>query len=212
MFKNLMLKDFMDKLSSNEPVPGGGGASALSAASACALCSMVFNLTIGKKIYNEYDNNIKKTIKDALTKAENKCKLFMELMDKDAEAFSYFMAIFRLPKTTEKEIKLRNEKIQEGYKDALKVPLKIARECNQIYELIDIACDFGNKNLISDAGVAAENLKCAVNSSIINVKVNIVNIKDVVYKNDIESECDNISNYSSEYYKKIIAKVNEHLK
>lgn len=41
--------DFIERLSTKEPVPGGGGAGALMGATAAALCSMVANLTSGKK-------------------------------------------------------------------------------------------------------------------------------------------------------------------
>ena len=43
--------EFLDVLSSKEPVPGGGGASATVGAFAGALGMMVANLTIGKKKY-----------------------------------------------------------------------------------------------------------------------------------------------------------------
>ena len=46
---------FLSELSSNAPVPGGGGASAAVGAFAAALGMMVTNLTIGKKKYADYE-------------------------------------------------------------------------------------------------------------------------------------------------------------
>ena len=43
--------EFLEVLSSAEPVPGGGGASAAVGAFASALGMMVANLTVGKKKY-----------------------------------------------------------------------------------------------------------------------------------------------------------------
>ena len=43
------LTEFIKELSSKKPIPGGGGASALIGAIGIALCSMVANLTSGKK-------------------------------------------------------------------------------------------------------------------------------------------------------------------
>ena len=48
------MKEFLEALASKEPTPGGGGASALVAAVSCSLCSMVANLTTGKKKYAQY--------------------------------------------------------------------------------------------------------------------------------------------------------------
>lgn len=45
----LTINDFLNKTASNEPVPGGGSISALCAAIATALGTMVTNLTIGRK-------------------------------------------------------------------------------------------------------------------------------------------------------------------
>lgn len=45
------MNTFLSQLSSKEPVPGGGGASALGGAMGAALAGMVANLTVGKKKY-----------------------------------------------------------------------------------------------------------------------------------------------------------------
>ena len=47
--ENKTLKEFTESVSSKEPVPGGGGVSALVGSLASALGEMVTNLTIGKK-------------------------------------------------------------------------------------------------------------------------------------------------------------------
>ena len=45
----LSCEEFLEKLASKEPVPGGGGAAALGGAISAALASMVANLTLGKE-------------------------------------------------------------------------------------------------------------------------------------------------------------------
>ena len=49
-------------LSSNSPVPGGGGAASLSASLGCALGSMTANLTLGKEKFKLYEEDIKPII------------------------------------------------------------------------------------------------------------------------------------------------------
>ena len=54
------MNNFLNELASSAPVPGGGGASALVGAVSCALCSMVANLTTGKKKMSAEINRGKK--------------------------------------------------------------------------------------------------------------------------------------------------------
>ena len=78
------MKDFLDALSSKEPTPGGGGASALVAAVSCSLCSMVSNLTTGKKKYAQYQEKIDEYL--VLLKEKN--ELLQADIEKDAKAFA----------------------------------------------------------------------------------------------------------------------------
>lgn len=48
-FMKLNCDEFLERLASKEPVPGGGGAAALGGAIGAALTSMVANLTVGKE-------------------------------------------------------------------------------------------------------------------------------------------------------------------
>jgi len=100
------MKDFLDKLASDSPTPGGGSASAASGAIGAALLSMVYSIS-RKKIINSLNNlKKKKSIepKDLLreqetqnilvekfSKAEDEVKRVMNklllLVDEDAKAY-----------------------------------------------------------------------------------------------------------------------------
>ena len=56
----LSCEEFLEKLASKEPVPGGGGAAALGGAISAALASMVANLTLGKEkfFHKDYDETL----------------------------------------------------------------------------------------------------------------------------------------------------------
>ncbi len=51
MLADLTVKDFLDKVAGNDPVPGGGSIAALGGALASSLSTMVARLTVGKKGY-----------------------------------------------------------------------------------------------------------------------------------------------------------------
>ncbi|MFR3392370.1 MAG: cyclodeaminase/cyclohydrolase family protein [[Clostridium] scindens] len=74
--------EFLEVLSSAEPVPGGGGASAAVGAFASALGMMVANLTVGKKKYADVEEEIQ-SVRSQLKVLQDK---LIDLTDKDAEA------------------------------------------------------------------------------------------------------------------------------
>lgn len=192
MLRELTIDSFTKELSSNSPAPGGGSVAALSASLAASLNSMVFNLTIGKKAYNEYDEDIKKAINKSLEASEALRENFLKTMEEDTEVFMKVMAAFKLPKDTEEEKATRKEKIEEAYKLALDVPFNLSKMSYELYEHIAIAVKYGNVNAISDAGVAALLLQTAIESAVLNVKINLSSIKDEEIKNNIKSQCENL--------------------
>lgn len=212
MNNNISIGEYIDDLASNKPTPGGGSAAALAGAMSSALTSMVFNLTVDKKIYEGYSSEIKSKIDNALKSCQKYNELFIEYMRKDEEAFLNFMKAFKLPKSTEEEKALRDKELANGYITALCVPLSLAEEGIKLFENINVAAEYGNNNLISDAGVAAILLYASIESSIINVKINLVGIKDKEYKENVENRCNDILKEAEDYKSKILKIVNSKIK
>ena len=77
------MKEFMNALASKEPTPGGGGAAAMIGSVAAALGSMVANLTIGKKKYEQYQEDMDRI----LIFLEEAIWDINSYIEKDAEAY-----------------------------------------------------------------------------------------------------------------------------
>ncbi|MFD3156180.1 cyclodeaminase/cyclohydrolase family protein [Haloimpatiens sp. FM7330] len=204
----MKINEFVEELSSKSPAPGGGSVAALCASLSSALGSMVFNLTVGKKMFNEYDENTKQLVQVSLDKAIHDKDEFLRLMNEDTKCFLELMKAFKLPKENDEDKKIRSEKIQKGYKKALQVPLEVAEKGFNIYEYLMVACEYGNKNAISDAGVAALLVQTAIESAILNVKINLSTIKDKEYKKNISNKCKQLTNEGLEKKNKILKVVN----
>ncbi len=187
MFKNLPLNEFLEDLSSNSPAPGGGSVAALSSALSAALGSMVANLTIGKKSYKELSEENQGKVDEALKKCMAYKEDYLSYMEEDAESFLKVMDVFKLPKDTEEEKATRSKALQEGYKAALEVPKKICEETLKIYPILDELAQYGNKNAISDVGVAVIMAHASIESALLNVIINLGSIKDEEYVNNINS-------------------------
>lgn len=167
-FIDLSGKEFIEVLSSNAPVPGGGGAAAYVGAVGVALGNMVGSLTLGKKKYADVEADIR-NLKE---KADILQKQLLLLVDEDAKVFEPLSKAYRLPKDTENEKAVRAEVLEMALKEACSVPLKIMERCCEAIELIKEFAEKGSSLAISDAGCAAACLRAALQSASLNVYIN----------------------------------------
>ena len=175
---------FLDETFSKEPVPGGGGVAALVGGLGTALAGMVCNLTIGKKKYAEYENDLQEILK----KAEFLKAKFSLLIDLDAENFYPLSQCYSLPRNTEEEKAIREEKIQEGLKKAVLAPIEMVKISYDAIKLMDELSEKGSKMVLSDVGCGVLCLKASLQAAWLNVLVNLKSIKDKEFTNEIEDE------------------------
>lgn len=153
---------------------------------------MVGNLTIGKKVYDELSPEVQESMKRNFKELEKSIENLNKIIDEDSKAFDGVMEAFKLPKGTEEEKKVRSNAIQEGYKKALEVPLRCARECHRVLELQGVFADYGNVNAITDVGVGTLLAYAGLEGSLFNVIINLKSIKDEEYKKDIENKVNSL--------------------
>lgn len=195
--------EFVDVLASKSAVPGGGGAAALVGAVGMALGSMVCNLTIGKKKYAEYEESVK----EILNKAGKIEKDLLEMIDKDAECFLPLSKAYGLPKSTEEELRIKEETMEKALKVACEVPINIVRVCFEAIKLHEDLVDKGSKLAISDVGVGVQCLRAAILSGQLNVVININSIKDEEYVNKVKNEVDELVKEGVRICDEVYAKV-----
>jgi formiminotetrahydrofolate cyclodeaminase len=174
MLTTKSVQEFLDELASSSPAPGGGSVAALAAALGTGLTAMVCRLTIGKKKYVDVQSEMERI----LTEAEELRARATQLVDEDTEAFQGVMAAFGLPKETPEQQERRTLAIQQATKRATIVPLKVMQVCEAGIELARRVAEKGNKNSISDAGVAALMLHAACTGAAMNVRINLGGIRD----------------------------------
>jgi len=173
MIVNEGMKKFLEEVASSSPTPGGGSIAAMAGAIASSLGEMVCNLTIGKKKYADVEEEMKELAK----KCGEKREIFLQLVEEDALAFDKVMDAFR-----------KKEGIEEALKIAAETPLKTAEECISLLRLLVDIAEKGNKNSISDAGVAALMAQAAFHSAMMNVRINIKDMEDVDYRAEMEKK------------------------
>lgn len=161
-------QDFINELASKAPTPGGGGASAYCGALATALASMVGNLTVGKKTYAAVEDEAK----EALIQLEEQRNKFVELIDKDAQAFEPLSRAYRLPRATSEELAHKNKVMQQALVGATEVPLEIMEICAQVITTSKFLAHNGSRLALSDVGVAVLFAKAALKGASLNVYAN----------------------------------------
>ncbi|PIU25411.1 MAG: methenyltetrahydrofolate cyclohydrolase [Candidatus Infernicultor aquiphilus] len=194
---------FLEELASRAPVPGGGSVAALSASLASALTEMVANLTIGRKGFEEVEEEMKRISQESSNYREK----FLKDIDKDAEAFDKVMGAFKLPKNTPEEIENRKQIIQKEFKNAALVPLEVAKDAVKLMEFTSKVVEKGNKNAISDGAVATMMARTAVLGALYNVKINLQSIKDEYFVSRISKQVHELELKAIEEEKKILSKV-----
>ena len=170
----LKTSEFVDLLASDAPAPGGGSAAALEGALGAALTAMVCGLTVGKKKYAEYQE----LAEEAQKKATDLKARFVDVMDRDTEAFNVVSAAFGMPKATDEEKAARSAAIQEGLKGCTKTPFEMMELAVETLELTASILGKSNDSAASDLGVSALSLRAAVQGAWLNVLINIGSLKN----------------------------------
>jgi glutamate formiminotransferase/formiminotetrahydrofolate cyclodeaminase len=180
------LRQFANELSMDSPAPGGGSTAALCGALSTALTSMVSNLTVGKKDYETVQD---KAIELAVTAQDLKDE-FLRAVDLDTIAFNKLMETFRMTKKTEEQKKEREQAIEEATKKATLVPLSVLEKSITALELAKEIATVGNKNSISDAGVAGLTAQTAAEGAYYNVVINLPGIHDERFSTEIRTKAE----------------------
>lgn len=170
----LTLTEFTDLLGSDEPVPGGGSASAVTGSLAASLLAMVARLSIDRPKYEPYAA----TNARALDAAERARARLLELADEDAHAYAGFSAALKLPKETDEQREQRTDALRQAARSAAEVPLTIARECAALLEQIESMAGRSNVNAASDLEVAVRLGAAAARGAASNVLVNLPHVGD----------------------------------
>ena len=158
---DLKTSEFVDLLASDAPAPGGGSAAALEGALGAALTAMVCSLTVGKKKYD----GVQELVEAAQKKALDLKARFVDVMDRDTEAFNVVSAAFGMPKGTDEEKAARSAAIQEGLKGCTKTP----------FEMMELAVE----TLELTASILGKsNDSAAIQGAWLNVLINIGSLKD----------------------------------
>jgi len=88
-----------------------------------------------------------------------------------------------------KEKKNREEAMQNGLKQAVRVPLNTAQLSYLAIEIAQTVAKYGNPKSITDVGVGAQSAYTGVLGGVYNVLINLKDIKDEKFNADMRKTC-----------------------
>lgn len=189
---DLNVTSFIEEVDSKSPAPGGGSVSALMSSMGVALARMVGHLTVDKKKFLALDSAIQFEFKDIITSFIVIKDALMDLIDRDTEAFNVIMKAYQMPKTTEDEVRVRNEKIQEGTVQAIMVPLKVATLSLSALHQFELILRYQNQNTLSDLGVAVLALSSGGLGACLNIMINLPGLTDTIAKKQYQLQAEEL--------------------
>ena len=174
---DMQVTQFCDVLASDAPAPGGGSTAALEGALGAALTAMVCGLTTvgkSKEKYAEYQEFVLASQKKAL---DLKAR-FVDVMDRDTEAFNVVSAAFGMPKAMDEEKAARSAAIQKGLEGCTRTPFEMMELAAETLELTAELLGKTNDSAASDLGVSALSMRAAIQGAWLNVLINIGSLKN----------------------------------
>ncbi len=111
------------------------------------------------------------------------------LVEKDAEAYASVAAAYKLPRDGASP-DARESAITAALLDAAAVPLETARACVEVAALAAAAATKGNRNALTDAGVAALLAEAGCRAAAYNVRINVRSLTDPAHGRHLAAEAE----------------------
>jgi glutamate formiminotransferase / formiminotetrahydrofolate cyclodeaminase len=204
---NFTLTGFANETASESMAPGGGSVSAYVGALGISLATMVANLSAHKR---GWDNRWKE-FSDWAEKGQVIKDKLLYLVDEDTKAFGKIIDAFGLPKNSDEEKAARKKAIQDATKYAIDIPFEVMKTCYASLPVIKAMVEIGNPNSVTDAGVGALCARSAIIGAYMNVKVNVKDLEDKEYVNQVLNNAKKMVDEAILFEKDIIELVDKKL-
>ncbi|MCW2898807.1 MAG: formiminotransferase-cyclodeaminase [Streptosporangiaceae bacterium] len=184
------MEAWLQELADRTPTPGGGGAAGLTAAISAALVGMVTAYTTGERWQDR-----EARMRELNAQAAELRAAALALVGEDEAAFAAVGAAYRMPRSTEAEKSERATAIQVALVEAAQPPVGVARVARRLVDIAGELVESGNRNVVSDVGVASAAAHAALQAAVLNIEINLRQITDPQVGRDLRAEVAAASEY-----------------
>lgn len=196
----LTVRGFIEEVASRSSAPGGGSASAAIAAMGAGLGSMAAKLTLGVRKFEDLDAKMRKLAQPL----HNAAKDLIPMIDADTDAFNDYVEALRLPSDTKDEKKEKRERLQQGLKKAIDVPLTTMKLADAAWDAMLGIAQYGNIASKSDIEVGAKAMETGIWGAYKNVMINMAGIIDEKFKKDTIKLAEDMKTRAEHQCKKVL--------
>lgn len=186
-YSELSLQQYLDELSSDAPIPGGGSVSAYSAALALGLMQMVAKITLKRKIKPELsaeeksqEEKNKVTLQEIITLVEIVKKQAMQVVSTDPQVYDEVMGCYAR--------KVSEAEIDSALLKAFQMQADLSKRIAHALDLNGKLAGLVKGAIKNDLIVAQHLLKAAFQGAYHTAHINIVYLKDEAKKQSAEEE------------------------
>jgi formiminotetrahydrofolate cyclodeaminase len=175
MIRNERIEDYLNRLASGEPTPGGGATGALMAAQGAALVAMAARFSEREEL---------------ATRCEKIAVTALGLSDADESGFASVADAFAMPQDTEAERGERSRSIQEGIQRAAEPPGAIVKVAADVVGVAAELLEDYNQNVLSDVGAALGAERGALMAAVVTLETNLAPLKDPAVEARLRKDID----------------------
>ncbi len=186
-FRDLTIGVFLERLSSAEPVPGGGSAAAVAGSLAAGLVSMVAQLSQRQQLIAH-----SRLHEWADAEGRRLATHLLTLADEDAEAYAGYAAALKLPRATPEQSEARAVAKRRAARVAAEVPLRTVEACLDVVKAAEALAGRCNLNASSDLSVASLLAEAAAEGAAENVRVNLPALGDEAWAAQTEARLEGL--------------------
>ena len=175
-YYNEKMIPILEDLENPEIELAGGSAVGMVLSTTNALIGYICNLTIGKKNYENVQDEVIK-IKEEANTLKTKA---LNVIDEDSKVLNKVLKAYKIRKD-------EPEKLEEASKDSVLFCNEVMEDSLKTLKLVNRLEKVGNRMLASDFKICKKYALSSVESSIVNIDINLKYVQDKEFKEKIKN-------------------------